>query len=191
MTERISERIIGVDPSNQECGIVVLDNGRITTAFNVSSDLFYSKITEFLIHRDFVVVIEDLRPYTTRLTQQVIDTAKFIGEAVYRLKCEVGARIELIPRNEVKKWAFDKFPEICLPIIDKRIDRKGYVSANGENRKASFVFVDDKVMTECMKSLYKIPLPKAGKGYLHGLQKHSWQALACASCYCGRINQKL
>jgi hypothetical protein len=177
------ERIIGIDPSNQECGIVVLDNGQIIRAFNVKTELFYSKVTEFLIHRNFVVVFEDLRPYTTRLTQQVIDTAKFIGEAVYRLKCEVGAKIDLIPRNEVKKWCFDAFPHVCLPIIDKTIERKDYRNKDGVFRKASFVYCNDSVIQKCMMEKYKIPLPKAGKGYQHGLKSHNWQALATATCF--------
>ena len=177
------KRIIGIDPSNQECGIVVLDKGQITTAFNINSELFWNKITNFLVHRDFSVVIEDLRPYTTRLTQQVIDTAKFIGVAEYRLKCEVGANTQFVARNEVKKWCFDTFPHVCVPIIDKVIERKDYRNKDGELRKASFVYCNDSVIQKCMVDYYQIPFPKAGKGYLHGLKSHSWQALALATMF--------
>ena len=182
-----NQRIIGVDPGSDGCGMVVLDNGYIIGAFNVKNGHFYSKITNYLLHPNCVVVIEDIRPYSVRLTMQVIDTAKWIGEAVYRLKCEAGANVVLVTRSQVKKWCFDTFPQVCLPIIEGKIDKKGYILESGEKRKPSFVFVDDKVVTECMKDLYKIPLPKSGKGYLYGLIKHSWQALAVSSFY---INTK-
>lgn len=119
-----------------------------------------------------------------RLTPQVIDTAKIIGVAEYRLKCEAGASVVLMPRSAVKKWCFDSFPDICMPIIQRKIEKKGQVYAKtGEQRKPSFVYVDDKIVTECMKRLYKIPLPEIGKGYAHGLKTHSFQALAVASCF--------
>jgi hypothetical protein len=71
-----------------------------------------------------------------------------------------------------------------LPVIKKKIQKKGYISAaTGEDRKPSFVFVDDKIMTESMKVLYGIELPKAGKGYEYGLKTHSWQALALATYF--------
>jgi hypothetical protein len=90
--------------------------------------------------------------------------------------------VELIPRSAVKRWCFEQFPEICTPIIDAKIRKKGQVSVKtGEFRVGSFVYVDDKTVIECMKSLYKIPLPKSGKGYDYGLKTHSWQALAVAS----------
>jgi hypothetical protein len=73
---------------------------------------------------------------------------------------------------------------VCLPIIEKKILKKGFITAaTGEPRKPSFVFVDDKIVTDCMKHLYKIPLPKSGKGYQYGLQTHSWQALAVATYF--------
>ena len=179
-----NQRIIGVDPGSSGCGMVVLDNGYIKAAFNVSNELFYTKVTNYLLHPNCVVVIEDIRPYSVRLTMQVIDTAKFIGEVVYRLKCEAGANVVLVTRSQVKKWCFDTFPQVCLPIIEKKIDKKGYITeSTGDKRKPSFVFVDDIVVTQCMKELYKIPLPKSGKGYMYGLIKHSWQALAVSSFY--------
>jgi hypothetical protein len=55
--------------------------------------------------------------------------------------------------------------------------------AGKQKRKSSFIHVDDRVVTEAMKHLYKIPLPKAGKGYQFGLQTHSWQALAVATYF--------
>lgn len=114
--------------------------------------------------------------------------------AVYRLRNEAGANVELISRNEVKKWVFDTFPEVSLPLVNKRMDKKifmacavktqevVFVDNNGRpKKKASFVYINDKCVTEAMKFLYKIPEPKAGKGYQFGLKDHSWQALAVAS----------
>jgi hypothetical protein len=193
---KTSCRIIGIDPSGESCGMVVLDDGYIIKALNVTNSQFYVKVTNYLLHQNCFVVIEDIAPYSLRLMQQVIDTCKFIGELVYRLRIEAGANVVLIQRSYVKKWVFDTFPDVCLPLIDKKIESKMYdacsietrelirVDGNGRGkRKGSYVYVDDKIVTESMKYLYKIPLPKAGKGYNYGLQTHSWQALAVACSY--------
>lgn len=183
-------RIIGIDPGSEESGFVVLEDSNIRVASNLSNVVqLYDKICNYQLCEDLTIVIEDIRPYSLRLTPQVIDTCKFIGELVYRLKIECGLCVAMVNRSEVKKWCFDSFPEVCVPIIDKMIAKKGYVSKNGEQRKASFVFVNDKIVTECMKYLYKIPLPKAGKGYDYGLQTHSWQALAVASYYSANFDK--
>ena len=58
------------------------------------------------------------------------------------------------------------------------------VDKNGRaKRKASFHYVDDRIVKECMTKFYNIPTPKAGKGFAHGLQTHSWQALGVATTY--------
>lgn len=179
-------RIIGIDPG-ERCGMVVLDGGKISSVFNIISDEIWPKIQYFLLHSNTMVVIEDIKPYSLRLTPQVIDTCKWIGEAVYRLKSGSGANVELVARSEVKRWCFEAFPEVCRPLADKKIAKKGYKNKEtGEYRKATFVYVDDKIVTECMKKLYKIPQPASGKGYQFGLKSHSFQALAIASCYHAR-----
>jgi hypothetical protein len=180
-------RIIGIDPG-ENCGMVILDGGEISSVFNIMSDQIWSKIQYFLLQPNTTVVIEDIRPYSLRLTPQVIETCKWIGEAVYRLKNGSGAIVELMSRSEVKKWCFDTFPEVCRPLADKKIAKKGYKNKEtGEFRKATFVYVDDKIVTECMKELHKIPLPKSGKGYQFGLKSHSFQALAVASRYHAKL----
>lgn len=176
-------RIIGVDPG-ESCGMVVLDGGNISSVFNIISEKLLDKVTNFLIHPQCVVVIEDIRPFSMRLTAQIIDTCKFIGMIVDRLRIDAGADVRLIVRNEVKKWCFDQFPEICIPVIERKIEKKGYKNGNSDDpRKPSFVFVDDKIVMECMKQKYGIPLPPKGKGYRYGLKDHSFQALAVASCF--------
>lgn len=175
------ERIIGIDPG-ETCGMVILDGGQISSVFNIMFDQLTSKLTNYLIHPNCRVVVEDIRPYSLRLTPQVIWTCKFIGELVYRLKNDAGAIVDLVPRNEVKKWCFDTFPDVCLPMIEKKIIKKGLIRKDtGEPRKPSFVFVDDRVVTECMKNLYSIKMPKPGYGYRFGLKGHSFQALAIAA----------
>jgi hypothetical protein len=142
------------------------------------------------------VVVEDIKPYSLRLTPQVIDTCKFIGECVYRLRNECGANVVLSSRYEVKKWIFDSFPHISNKMVDRKIDRKLFEACNinsreivrvdnnsKQARKSSFIYVDDKVVTEAMKDLYKIPTPEPGSGYKFGLKDHSWQALGLASFY--------
>lgn len=184
-------RIIGIDPG-ETCGIVVLDGGHITSVFNIMSNIMLTKVTNFLIHPNCTVVIEDIRPYSLRLTPQVIWTCKFIGEVAYRLKNEAGAIVEFAARNEIKKWCFDAFPEVCLPRIEKKILKLGLVKKEtGEPRKPSFVFVDDKIVTESMKVLFSIEQPKAGYGYQFGLKDHSWQALATAAYYQRKLDGTL
>jgi len=192
----IFRRIIGVDPSGEGCGMVVLDNGYITAAFNLNIEQFYSKVTNYLLHKSCIVVIEDIAPYSLRLMPQVISTCKFIGECRYRLKNDANANVELVPRSLVKKWVFDAFPDVCIPLIDARIEKKAILACDvltkseikldiegkeWKKRKGSFVYVNDKIVIESMKSLYKIPLPAAGKGYIFNLKDDNWQALALAT----------
>ena len=174
-------RIIGIDPG-KTCGIVILDRGQITSVFNIISEQIYEKVSSYIVHESCTVVVEDIRPYSLRLTPQVIDTCKFIGELNFRLKTWSGLTVEYVARNQVKKWCFDTFPEVAVPIIQKKIEKKGFRNKEtGEWRKPSFIWVDDKVVTECMKVLYKIPMPKSGHGYQYGLREHSWQALGLSS----------
>lgn len=168
-------RIIGMDPGNESSGLCILDSDMIKGAFNVSNENIFGKIQNYLIHPNCTIALEDIRPYSLRLTPQVISTAKFIGEAVYRLKINAGCNLVLVARNEVKKWVFDTFPEVCIPLIEKKILKRG------QDRKPSFVYVDDKMVTESMKVLFNIMKPKPGSGYEYGLQSHSWQALAVAA----------
>lgn len=189
---------MGIDPGSSVCGVVVLDDNAIAGAFNWSIPVLWGKISNFLIHPNLTVVIEDIRPYSVKLTPQVIDTCKLIGELVYRLRLEAGLNVILVPRGDVKKWVFDSFTDLAVAAIKKKVDKKMFMSclidtreifwadANGKaRRKENFTQVDDRVVTECMKVLYKIPAPKPGDGYKYGLKDHSWQALAAASYVSG------
>lgn len=176
-------RIIGIDPG-KTCGMVVLDEGKITSVFNIMSEQIYEKVANYIIYPYCTVVVEVIRPYSLRLTPQVIDTCEFIGELKFRLKTWAGANVETVARNQVKKWCFDTFPDVAVPIIQKKILKKGYVNKEtGEPRKPSFVWVDDRIVTNCMKVKYKIPDVKPGFGYQHGLKEHSFQALAIGAYF--------
>ena len=192
----IKSRIIGIDPGSNGSGIVLLEDGMIKCSANLTNMQLYEKITSWLIYSSVTVVVEDLAAYSLRLTPQVIDTAKFIGELNYRVKNDAGANVVLLPRSAVKKWCFDYFNDICIPLIDDKMGKKLFeacdlatredvrVDNNSRSKKkASFIWVDDKIVTECMKAYYKISLPAAGKGYEYGLKTHGWQALACATCW--------
>jgi len=131
----------------------------------------------------------------------VIDTCKVIGEMIYRLKTEAGMRVEMVSRYDVKKWVFDSFLETVTPLIEKKIRAKAfpcslietkelfYVDVYGrKERKPSFVYVDDKIVTEAMKVYYGITKPSAGRGFEFGLKSHGWQALAVATTYLNILN---
>lgn len=193
----MNQKIIGIDPGNQQSGMVVLDGSNIVEAFNLNNKYeFYNKVKKFSIYSNINIIIEDIKPFTLQLTPQVIDTCKFIGEAVYRLKNEFKLNVTMISRYEVKKWIFDTFPDVVIPIIDRKMNRKLFEACDlntrevvkidnysREKRKASFVYVDDRIVIHAMKHLYNIPTPKPGKKYDCGLQNHSWQALAVASYF--------
>ena len=166
-------------------------------AFNLRNDYdLYDIITNYSLHSDLTIVIEDIKPYSLKLTPDVIETCKFIGELNYRLKVASGFKVVMVSRYDIKKWVYDTFPLVCEPLIDLKIEKKMYsaclladrseirVDTRGRNkRKASFIYVDDKIVTESMKHLYGLEKPKSGKGYKFGLRTHAFQALACASFY--------
>lgn len=190
------KRTVGIDPGDTLCGIVILDDRQIVKAFNLRHPQFWSEITHFLIHPNCTIVFEDIKPYSMLLTPQVIDTCKFIGEAVFRIRNNCNVTVELVSRSEVKKWVFDTFPQICIEKVNKKLDKKIFLScdiktreilmldAKGRpKRKPSFIHVDDRIVTAAMKELYEIPMPPPGQGYKFGLKDHSWQALAAASWF--------
>jgi hypothetical protein len=192
------KRIIGVDPGSDSCGVTILDEGKISMAVNATIPEFWDIASKNANNDNVIFVIEDIKPYSVQLMPQIISTCKFIGEAVYRLKYLMGAKVQLITRYEVKKWVFDSFKSVCEPLVDKKILKKAFrscdistkeevlMSSDGsrwKGRKASFVYVDDKIVMQAMKHLYNIPMPPPGSGYEYGLKDDSWQALAVASFY--------
>lgn len=196
----INKRIIAIDPGNENSGIVILDGLSIIGAYNLSNDLLYSKIAAYSIHKDLTIVVEDIKPYSLKLTPQVIDTCKFIGELNYRLKIAIGLNVVYVPRADVRRWIYNTFSDVCGLLIDVKIEKKMYdacsletrqeirINARGGNkRKGSFIYIDDKMVMESMKDLYQLKKPAPGKGYLYGLKDHSFQALALGRYYMTKL----
>lgn len=196
----MTQRIIGIDPSGSNCGIVVLDDRHIVAAYDCSTDKFYDIITPWLLHSNLIVVIEDIAAYSLRLMPAVIDTCKFIGELTYRLKNDVGVNVQLIPRSSVKKWVFELFPVMCSEFVAKKIEKTGLfacdvatkeeirVSKDGsgtpwKKRTGNFFYLDDVIIQEAMRVFYRIDSPGKGRKYSNGMKKHNWQALSTATFF--------
>lgn len=191
----MQKRLIwGLDPGNEVCGVAQLLDRRIGHCFNEPSGSVYDKILSLSGGNPFVVVIEDVYPYSMRLTPQIIATCKVIGELGFRFStCPLASEVVFKPRNSVKKWVFDTAPDVVLPRIEKKmmalharklkLGLRGLIKKDGEMRTPSFHYVDDRTVIAALKSIYGIPTPKPGKSNIHGLVDHSWQALAVASLY--------
>lgn len=197
--------IFSIDVGSAMSGICVISNKQIIECVNLSNELVCAKIKEYYVKYRVTPIIEDIRAYSGKLSQDVIDTCKFIGELTYRLLNELQVDyFKLYPRSKVRKWVFDTFPDVCVPAIDKKIaylDEYGkrkneelkatgkkqkyrrYITKSGELRKASFNYVDDRIIIAVMKKLWNIPEPKPFKSNIYGLKEDSWQALALASYY--------
>lgn len=193
-TAKSQIRVIGIDPG-MTCGVAVLDDNQILACFNTNMTDIWGKINAYMIHPNYMIALEDIRPYSLPLTPDVLATAKFIGEAHYRLRMACGERCVLVTRSEVKKWVFDTFPAICLPRIAERIDKKLFdacevltrqeirVNETGRpGRKPSHNYVNDQIVIAAMREYYKVPRKKKGEPAPFGLDGHSWQALGLASC---------
>ena len=191
------EKIIwGIDPGSSICGVSKLSDGLIGDCFECEPKLVYRRIMSLCGADQVTIVIEDIFPYSLKLTPAVIDTCKLIGELTYRFKkCRQVSSVELVARNSVKKWVFDTVPEVCLPRIAKKIDAKhtknlskglkGLTKLDGEMRKPSFNWVDDRIVKEAMKIIHDIPEPLPGKSNIYGIKKdsHCWSALAVCSFF--------
>jgi len=181
--------VVGIDPGEKICGIAVLDSGQIAYAGNVECDQVFAKIQRFLIFPSVTVVVEAIRPYSLRLTPNVINTCLWIGEALFRLKCVLNdGQIIYTPRSEVRKWIFDSYPAIVLPLVESKIlaglKSGKYALKDGGIRKPSWAFVDDGIVKKIMKFIYQIPDDQKRNRF--GLSEHSWQALSLASWFIGK-----
>ena len=151
---------------------------------------------------EIIVVIEDIFPYSLRLTPAVIETCKLIGELTYRFgKARNVSTVSLVARNTIKNWVFNTVPDECIGRINKKIllkhnrnirdSKKGLIKKDGEMRQPSFQWVDDRIVIAAMKVIHGIPTPKPGKRNIHGLSStsHGWQAMAVAT-YFSHTGQK-
>jgi hypothetical protein len=181
--EATNKILIGIDPGSSVSGMVILSGGQIEWAGNPKNDQIFDILSvNIQKNRQIQIVVEDIRPYSLKLSPQIIETCKFLGEMRYRLK-EAGLSVEWIPRNSVKKWVFDTFPQICNTRIAKKIEKKGGFSKSGVKLSPTFVYVDDRIVLAAMKERWNIETPKPGKRNSLGITEHSWQALGLVSYY--------
>lgn len=176
--------ILAIDPGESRSGMVILVDYILIEAFYLENELVFDKVTGYNnAGTDLLVLVEDIQPYLGRLSPNVIETSKFIGELKYRLKT-ASIEFELIKRSEVKQYVFNSFPELVHPKISKRIERKGYVTKDGEFRKPQFMWVNDLLVQIAMRTYWNVPKPWKRNKY--GLESHSWQALGVATCFINR-----
>lgn len=187
------QTIISVDPGSKISGFIIIDGEQIASADNVTNDFLPDMIIDR--HNTLiaagrarpVILIEDIAPYFARLKAEVIDTCKFLGELGYRLKM-AGIRPEYAYRTEVKRFAFNSYPEVAIPRIVDKIKARKKLTKAGVPFQPSFVWMDDRIIVACMKEHWGIETPKPGKVNRLGVSKHAWQALALATCYMEKIN---
>lgn len=175
--------LIAIDSGSTQSGVVVINGLKITYAANLlNRDVLKLIKATKKEHKDLVVLVEDIKPYSISLTQSTIDTCKFIGRVCFFMEA---GRVthELITRHQVKKWVYDQFPTVVLERICKKIEYKNKRNNDGKLRKPSYVYIDDRIVIAAMKDLWKIETPKPGKRNSLGLTSHSWQALAVASVW--------
>jgi len=136
---------------------------------------------------DILVIIEDMRPYNMRVTDNVINTIKYIGQLEWRL-ATLGINYKLFPRWVIKQWVFDRCNDMAVAEVKKKIE---YIASRLEikngapvpRRKPSFVYIDDRIVEKAIKLWWKIGKPKVGDRTPFGLKTHSWQGLAMATFY--------
>src|ERR1700677_4520088 len=189
------QNLIAVDPGDLISGFCVIENGKISFGENYHNLLVFPKIRELLEIRPYMVIIEDVRAYGTRLSPQLLLTAKFIGELEYCLN-QAGIAFKLVPRYEVKMWVYNTFPKIVLPRVAARValedrrrlkmDLKRLRTKAGDLYKGNFIWVDDRIIKAAMAHHWEIKKPKPGKPTPFGLKDHSWQALGLASMILSR-----
>jgi hypothetical protein len=187
-------KYVGIDPGPSISGLCFMKGNQITSGVVTENSNIMNLISKFIGRSRVKIIFEDIaNQYSVRFGPDTINTCKVIG--YLQAKFEVYDQIEPIgiSRDIVRKWVFDTFQDIAIPRIEKKIaylddygaknDRKRYRKQDGELRKPSHVFVDDRIVTASMKELYSIPTPKPGKANKYGLKSHSWQALAVLSCF--------
>jgi hypothetical protein len=185
--------LVAIDPGNDMSGIVVLQDGHIVEAVNLWNAFVWDRVTKYSDTGKVIVVIEDIRPYSGKLTMQVIGTCKFIGELNYRAINAFNVKIEYLTRYDVKSWIINTFNSLVFPLLEKRIadkdrrlqvkGKKGLRNKDGSLRKPSFRDVNDRIVQAAMVFRYNFTDTGPGKRNKCGLSKHSWQALAVGCCF--------
>jgi hypothetical protein len=180
--------------------VVVRDGNIVSAEDSVPNNSVFPSILGITSSRRFssIVVIEDIKPYSLQLSQQTIDTAKFIGEIKYCLSSTSIFHLE-IPRSQVKEWVKLQYGYVVNKLLDKKVEyrskmndrlveegkleKNNLVKKDGTLKAATFVWIDDRMVAAAMRVQWDIKKPKVGQKAAHGLKTHSWQALALATYY--------
>ena len=170
-----------IDIGSKQSGIAIIENMAIKTTYMIENVKLFDDMMGF-DKAVTIFLIEDIAPYSLRITKDIIDTCKYIGELEYRLN-ERQMDYKLILRWEVKKWVFDIYYDIVIDEIERRIVTNNLIKKDGEYRQASFVFVNDRNVLNSMRIRWDIPRPRVGQKNPYGLASHTWQALALGSYY--------
>lgn len=188
------KKLIGIDPGSTNSGIIVIENGSIRQGYNLPNE----EVTPFVQREShgcdsIKVIVEDVRPYSMRITDGIIQTIKFLGQIEWRLE-QICCPFELIPRHQVKQWVFMQFQSIAIPEIEKKIVRtrnrnekaakEAEIEFKPRNSVPTFVYVDDRIVANAMRKWWNIQNPsRPGQRAAYGLKDHSWQALGLISYY--------
>lgn len=169
--------LIGIDSGSAKSGVAIVTNGEIERGMVIPNDILLYKIMngEF---SGYTIIVEDLMAYSVRLSQDLINTAKFIGKLEYILT-QAGMPPVMVERVKIKKMVYDKYPSAENEVKDK-IRQRGKVTATGEFRKPSMIYVCDRVVANAMRYFWNLPQGQGKRNKL-GLATHSWQALALCS----------
>ena len=180
--------VIAVDPGSSRSGVVVLINEKIHLAKHALNEEIIPLVREYLgVKYTLRVVIEDVKPYKMRISQDIITTCKFIGVLEDRLKA---ARISttLISRPEAKEWAYLGYNDLLTNMVKKKVLRwakkEGLPPTNedGSERQGNFVWLDNRMIESAMRLEWNIP-SKRGTTNEYKLETHSFQALLLATLF--------
>ncbi len=174
--------IVSVDPGSKCSGLVVIRSYQIHRSFDkIDNEQVYNVIKDEVSRLDeTMILVEDIKPYSLKLRQDVIDTCKFIGVICWQMEA-LRFPYTLISRWQIKKWVYDTFPEAVRRVDQYIVNKKIVNKTTGEPRSSSFVFVDDRIVIAVMKEMWGIETPKPGKTNRYGITGDAWQALALAS----------
>lgn len=169
--------IIGIDAGSTKSGIAIVINGEIEKGMVVPNELVFKMLNDKK-YKSYQFVIEDLRAYSVRLSQDLISTAKFIGKMEYILMRN-GIEPLMVERVLIKKMVYDKYPS-AKGEVEKMIRQRERLTKTGEFRKPSMIYVCDRVVANAMRYFWGLPSGQGKRNKL-GLSSHSWQALALCS----------
>lgn len=195
--------IIAVDPGSLTSGVVTIVDGIIKEAIDAlpNEEVYLYILRSLPVNRhqgNAIALIEDIKPYSVKLSQQTIDTAKFIGELRYCLQGHPLPYKE-IPRSAIKEWINLQYRHIVRRLLDKKveyrstmndrlvlegkIEKNNLVKKDGDLKAATYVWIDDRMVSAAMRAQWDIKKPKPGHKSELGLKNHSFQALALATYY--------